>query len=157
MDNVLRMAMINCLEQLLHVRACLLFSERLVVLFADFVVQRKSCDHFHDQVNVLLVIVRLIVLDDVGMVERIQCLYFLHNVVEILTQFALIEHFDCNLDASIKTILGLEDASKGPRPQNLRMLVNYVVLLQLSDALLFEGLPSRKLLLSSVVVSWWLL
>lgn len=149
--------MINCLEQLPHVRASLLFSERLVFLLADLVVQWKSSDHLHDQVNVLLVIVGLIVLDNVGVVERIQRLNLLHNVIEIPAQFALVKHLDGHMDVCIETILGLEDASERTRAQHFRMLVNYVVLLQLSDALLLEGLSSRQLLLPSVVVSWWLL
>ncbi len=90
------------------------------------------------------------------MVKRVQSLDLLHDVVKVLLQFALVKHFDGNLDVRVKAILCLEDATECASSQNLRVLVNDVVFLQLSDALLLECGACLQFLLFLLVLRRWL-
>ena len=69
MHNVLSMAMVDSLEQTAHVSCGLRLRERLVLLLSDLIKELGARHVLHHQVDVLLVIVRLVVLDDVRMVE----------------------------------------------------------------------------------------
>ena len=65
--------MIYCLEKLLHISGGTLFCKCLILLLHNFLVHWHTFDIFHNEVDVLLIIVRFIVLDNVGMVEGVEC------------------------------------------------------------------------------------
>ena len=65
--------MIYCLEKLLHISGCALFCECLILLLDNFLVHRHTFDVFHDKIDVFLVIVSFVILDNVGMVEGVEC------------------------------------------------------------------------------------
>ena len=72
MHDILSVAVVDRLEQLLHVVGGHILTEGLILLRGDSVEQRLTWNKFHDQVYVLLVVVSLIVLDDVRMVQPIE-------------------------------------------------------------------------------------
>ena len=146
--------MIDRLEKLSHVRTCLLLSKGLILLLADLVIQRQACDHLHDQVDILVIIVRLVILHNVGVIERIQRLYLVHDVVQILLQLAFVQHLDCNVHVCVETICRLEHSTERACSKDFRLLVDDVVLFKLSNALLLESLACLQLLTSLFVLSW---
>lgn len=68
MDHINGMAMVDCLEQTLHVAGGNLLSESLILLGGDHLKELESIDELHDEIDVLRVIVGLIILHNVGMV-----------------------------------------------------------------------------------------
>ena len=81
MHNVLRMGMIDGLEETSHIAGSLSFRENLVFLLADLIEERHARDVLHDQVDVRGVVVGLMILDDVRVVKRVQDCDLVHYVV----------------------------------------------------------------------------
>ena len=86
--------MVDRLEQTAHVTGSLVLTEGLVLLLRDFLEKRLACDILHDEVDVLLVVVGLVVLDDVGVVEGVEDGDLLHDAVDVVAQLLLVKHLD---------------------------------------------------------------
>ena len=71
-DHILRVAMINCLEKLLHISGGSLFCECLIFLLDNFLIHGHAFDIFHYEINVFLIVVSFIIFDDVGVVKSVQ-------------------------------------------------------------------------------------
>ena len=69
MYNVLSMTMVDSLEQTAHVSCGLSLCEGLVLLLCYLIKELGAGYIFHDQVDILLIVVRLVVLYDIGMVK----------------------------------------------------------------------------------------
>ena len=65
--------MIYCLEKLLHISGSALFCESLILLLDNFLIHWHTFDIFHDEIDVFLVIVSFVILDNVGMIEGVEC------------------------------------------------------------------------------------
>ena len=77
--------MVDGLEQTAHVTGRLVLTEGLILLLCDLLEKGLSRDILHDQVDVLLIVVCLVVLDDVGVVEGVQDSDLFHDAVDIVT------------------------------------------------------------------------
>ena len=69
MHNVLSMTMVDSLEKITHVSCGLRLCEGLILLLCDLIEELGAGHIFHHQVDILLIVVRLVVLDDIGMVK----------------------------------------------------------------------------------------
>ena len=69
MNNVLSMAMVDSLEQTAHVTCSLRLRKGLILLLSDLIEELGARHVLHHQVDVLLIVVRFVVLDDIGMIE----------------------------------------------------------------------------------------
>ena len=63
------MAMVDSLEQTAHVTSSLSLRKGLILLLSDLIEELRARHVFHHQVDVLLIVVRFVVLDDIGMIE----------------------------------------------------------------------------------------
>ena len=139
--------MVQRLEQLSHVPAGCRLRERLVLLLRDLVEERLARHILHHQVHVLLIVVRFIVLDDVGVVELVQDAHLLHDAVNVGSQLLFVEHLDGNLEVLVMLVRREEDAAEGTHSQHFRLGVDVVVLFELVHALLLVPLPHLNRLL----------
>ena len=140
MHDVLRVAMIQRLEQLSHVLGRCRLRERLILLFRDLVEEGLPCHVLHHQVHILLVVVRFVVLDNVGVVELVQNAHLLHDAVDIGTKLLFVEHLNGHLKVLVMLVRREEDAAEGTHTQHLRLRVNMVVLFKFVHALLLVSL-----------------
>ena len=97
-------------------------------------------DVLHDKVDVLLVVISLVILYNVWMVKLIENGDFLHDAINIVSEFLLVQHFDGNEMIWVKFIVSLEYSSKGTDSQDLGLCINVVVLFELVHSLLFASL-----------------
>ena len=104
MHNVLSMTMVDSLEQITHVSCSLRLCEGLILLLCDLIEELGAGHIFHHQVDILLIIVRLVVLDDVRMIECVQNAHFLHNAIYVIAQLYLVENFYGNLKVLIMLV-----------------------------------------------------
>lgn len=81
MGDILRVTMVNGLEQRFHVAGRLRLSEGLVLLLANLLEKRHTWDELHYQVDIFRIVICFIVLDDVRMIKPMQSLYLLHDHV----------------------------------------------------------------------------
>ena len=79
---------------------------------SDLIKELGAGHVLHHQVDVLLIIVRFIVLDDVGVVERVQNGHFLHDAIDVITQLYLVEDLYGNLEVFIVLVRREEDTAK---------------------------------------------
>lgn len=142
MDNSLGMAMIDCLEQLLHVSCSFELSESLILLLGNLVKQLTATYVFHHQIHVLAVIVGLEIFHNVWMVKAIEYSYFLHNTIDIISQFVLIEHFYGDLEIFLKLISCLENSTECTDAKNFSFVINDVILFKFVNTLLFTTFMS---------------
>ena len=144
----LRMAVVDSLKQLSHVLGSLVFVEHVGRLLDDFLKQWFPRNVFHDQIDELLVVVRLVILHYIGVVQLVQDGNLIHNLVEAVRQFDLVQHFDGNFKARIMLVHRHENFAEGPGSKHSRVLVDHVVLLQRIDTLLsrrsMHGLPVKR-------------
>ena len=144
----LRVTVVDCLKQLSHVLGGLIFAEHVRGLLDDFLKQWFPRNVFHDQIDELLVVVRLVVLHYIGVVQLVQDGNLVHNLVEAVRQFDLVQHFDGNFKARIMLVHRHENFAEGPGSKHSRVLVDHVVLLQRIDTLLsrrsMHGLPVKR-------------
>ena len=68
-DDVLCVAMVDCLEQSLHVPSGVCLCKGLVSLLSDFLEELRARHVLHHQVDILGIVVRLVILDDVGVIK----------------------------------------------------------------------------------------
>ena len=106
----------------------------------DLLEELLTRDVFHDQVDVLLVVVGLVVLDNIWVVQRVQDRDLLHDAVDIVAEFYLVEHFDGNLEVFVMLVRGQEDATKGANTKNFCLRINVVILFKLMHTLLLVTL-----------------
>ena len=137
MHDVLGVTVVDCLEQTLHVSSSDSLRESLVSLLRDLLEELLTGDVLHDQVDVLLVVVGLVVLDDVRVVQRVQDRDLLHDAVNVVAQLYLVEHFDRHLEVFVMLIRGQKDAAEGANTEHLCLRVNVVILFKLMHTLLF--------------------
>lgn len=104
MNNSLNVAMLESTQKLGHVVTCLVLIEGSRLLLTDFVQELLALDQFHDQVYVATVIVRLEVLDDVGVVQPVQNLNFFNDLLQIVLHQLLVKHFYRNLEVGVMPI-----------------------------------------------------
>ena len=145
-DHIQRVTMINCLEKLLHISGGALFCKCLILLLHNFLVHWHSFNIFHDEVDVFLIIVSFVILDNVGVVQLVENCNLLHDHVDVVCQFDLVEHFDSDLETFIVLVLCLEDFSEGSGSEHLCVVIDVVVLFELPHALLSRALPHHNLL-----------
>ena len=113
MDDVESVAMIDGLEERLHVTGGNLLCEGLVLLGGDHLEELPSMDVLHHQVDVLLIVIGLVVLDNMRMVELVKNSNLLHDAVNVLSQLLLVKHLDGHQVIWIEFVVGLEDSAKG--------------------------------------------
>ena len=101
MDNILGVAMIDRLEERFHVASGNILRKSLVGLLGDLFEKLSSIDIFHDQVDVLLIVVRFVILDDIWMVERVKNRNLLHDTVNIVSQLNFIKNLNGDLEVFI--------------------------------------------------------
>ena len=80
MNDILRMAMVDRLEELLHVVRRLPLSKYLVYLLAYLLEEWHSRDVLHYQVNIHSIVVGLVVFNNAGVIECMQCSYLIHDI-----------------------------------------------------------------------------
>ena len=123
-----------------------MLTECLIFLLCDLVEQGLARDVLHDQVDVLLVIVGLVVLHDVRVIKLVQNCDLLHDAVNIVFQLDFVEDFYGDLEAFIVLIFCLKDAAERTNAENFSGGVDVVVHFELADALLLTTLASPDLL-----------
>ena len=136
MHDIHRMAVIQRLKQLSHVLCSSPLCEHLVRLLRDFIEESLTCHVLHHQVDELRIIVRFVVLDDVGVVEIVQDIDLFYDVRNAVTHFLLVQHFDSNLKILIMLVRSLKHAAVCTCAKNFCLRVDVVVLLELCHALL---------------------
>ena len=141
MDHILRVTVIDSLKQRFHIWRSNLFRECLVFLLSDLLEKLRARYILHHQVDVLRVIVRFVVLDDIRVIKRVQNMHLLHYAINIVPQLNFIENLYGNLEIVIMLVHRLKDSSEGTDAQNFRLRVNMIVLLQLMNSLLLVSLP----------------
>ena len=159
MHNVLCVAVVDGLEQLFHVVSGLILTKSLIVLLRNSIEQRLARNELHDQVDILLVVVGFIILDDVGVVQLVENCDLLHDHVDVVRKFDLVEHFDGDLETFIVFVLRLEDFSEGTGSEYLCVVIDVIVLFELPNALLSRALPRHNLLpcrLGSLIGFLWI-
>lgn len=71
-----------------------LLVEDLIFLFRDLLKELPTTNIFHDEVNVLLVDIRLVVLDNIRVIQLREYVDFLLNSLKVILQFGFIHHLD---------------------------------------------------------------
>lgn len=128
MNDILRVTMVDRLEQTFHVACRGRLSERLIGLLCYFLEQLGACDVFHDQVDVFLVVVGLVVLNDVGMVKRVQDRDFLHNAIDVIAELNFVQHFDSDLKVFVMLVRREEYTSEGTDAEYFGLRIDMIVL-----------------------------
>ena len=128
-DDVLCVTMIDSLEQTLHVPSCVCLREGLVGLLSDFLEELSARHVLHHQVDILGIVVRLVILHDVGVIERVKDSDFLHDAVNIIPQLDFIKHLNSNLEIRAVNVRSVEDTSEGANSKHLGVRVDVIVLL----------------------------
>ena len=119
MQDILSVAVVDRLNEALHVFGCLLLSEDLVLLLDDLFEEGHAADVLHDEVNEQRVVVRLVVLDDVRVVQLVQRRDLRHDVIKLTPELLLVHDFNRHFDAWVVLITGQEDLAKAACPENL--------------------------------------
>ena len=140
MHDVLGVAVIDSLKELLHVARGLHLVESLVLLLRDPLEQRLTRDVLHHEVDVLEIVVGLVVLDDVGVVEGVQDGDLLHDAVNVVHELVLVQHFDGDLEVRVVLVVREEDATERASAQHLGFRVDLIVLSELGNTLLLASL-----------------
>ena len=112
MDNILGVAMIDRLEERFHVASGNILRKSLVGLLGDLFEKLSSIDIFHDQVDVLLIVVRFVILDDIWMIERVKNRNLLHDTVNIVSQLNFIKNLNGDLEVFIMFVCCQEYATE---------------------------------------------
>lgn len=120
--------MIDCLEQTLHVASCTLLRESLISLLGNLVEKGHTGNILHDKVDVFLVVVSLIVLDNIGVVKRVENCDFLHYAIDVVSQFDFVQNFNCHFKIFVVLVFCQKDAAESANTQHLRLRVDVIVL-----------------------------
>ena len=113
--------MVDCLEEGLHVACGRCLGKSLIGLLRNLLKQLCAGDVLHDEVDVLLIVVGLVVLDDVRMIERVQDGNLFHDAVNIIAKFDLIENFYGDLEIFVMFVGGKENAAKRTNSENFSL------------------------------------
>ena len=116
--------------------SCILLIKHLVFLLSNFLEQLSTTDILHDQVYVFFINIRLIVLDNIGVVELGEYVNFFLYCFKVVLQFGFIHHFNGHLMLLIMLVKGKKHFAKGARAEHDRIVVYLIVLLQFSSSLL---------------------
>ena len=119
---------------------------------SDHLEELVAMDVLHDEVNVLLIVVGLIILHDVWMVELVENSNFFHDAINIILELLLVENFDGNKMVWVEFVVGLEYSSKSSNSKYLSLGIDMVVLLELVDSLLLSSLVRFDLHLTTYVL-----
>ena len=101
----LRVAVVDSLKQLSHVLGGLVFAEHVGRLLDDFLKQWLPRNVFHDQIDELCVVVSLVIFHYIGVVQLVQNGNLVHDLVDAISQFDFVQHFNGNFKARIMLIL----------------------------------------------------
>ena len=101
MDHVLSVTVSNSSTDIKHVTTSALL--RVVRLLRQVFEQLLALNILHDQVNELVVIVGLVVLNDVGVIQFVQHIHFLHHEFDVVLELVFVEHFNC--DKHVRLVL----------------------------------------------------
>jgi len=96
MHDTLRMHVIAGAEQLPHVVSSVPLIKDLVFLFCNFLKKLAATYVLHDQIDVFLVNVSLVVLDNIWVVQLGEYVDFLLDRLEMIFQLGLIHNFNGN-------------------------------------------------------------
>ena len=99
------MTVVDSLKQLSHVLGGLVFAEHVGRLLDDFLKKWFPRNVFHDQIDELLVVVSLVIFHYIGVVQLVQNGNLVHDLVDAVCQFDLVEHFYGNFKARIMLVL----------------------------------------------------
>lgn len=146
-DDALGVYVVQGTEELFHIVRSHVLRENLVLLRSDLFKKFAAANELHDEVDVLLVDVGLIVAHNVRMVQLGQDFYFLLDGIQMIIQLRLVHHLDRHDVLLVVLVEGLEDFSEGAGAQNLRLGINLVILLELLGALLLPRAQRERLLL----------
>lgn len=143
--NPVHMAVFNRRQNLLHVLSGLLLTECVVLIAANFLKKLLASDILHHKVDVLGIIIRLEVLDNIGMIQLIERFHFLDYLLQVILLF-LLKYFYRHLQALVVLVVGLENFTVLADTHHFGVDVDRVVLFELSDALLAISFERGQLL-----------
>ena len=103
-------------------------------------------DILHHQINVLAIVVSLKVFYDVGVVKCVQDPNLFNDLVDVLSEFVLIQDFDSNFVTNIVLVVGHEHSAEGSNAEDFRIGVDNVAQFQLVNTLLLTASNSRDTL-----------
>ena len=87
-------------------------------MLSDFLEELSSSNILHDQIDILLIVVGLVIFHDVGVVESVKDSYFLHDAVNVISEFDFVQDLDGNLEILVMFVSGQEDTSKCTNTKN---------------------------------------
>lgn len=114
----------------------ILLVEDLVVLFGDFLKELAATNVLHDEVDVFFVNIRLIVLDNIRVIQLREYVNFLLYCLEVILQFGFIHHFNGYFVLPIMLVESEKHFAEGAGAENDGVVIYLVVLLQFSSSLL---------------------
>ena len=106
------MHVIECAKQFRHIFRGHLFAKNLILHACDLVEQLSSADVLHDEVDIFLVDVSLIILHDIGVVQIGENVDLLHDGLELIVQLLLVENLDGDLVITIVLVVSQENFAK---------------------------------------------
>ena len=132
----------------------MLLAESVVLIAANFLKKLLASDILHHKVDVLGIIIRLEVLDNIGMIQLVKRFNFLNDLLQVILLF-LLKHFYRHLQALVVLVVGLENFTVLADAHHFGVDVDRVVLFELSDALLAIGFVLSQLLRAALGVSYF--
>ena len=105
-DNALGVHMADCPEELLHVLTGIWLRQNLIVRTLDSLEQFTAVDILHDEVNLLLVLIGLIILHNIGVIKLDKILDLLSDLLHLMAKVLAFKHFYRYLVFFVVYILG---------------------------------------------------
>ena len=136
---------VECAQELLHVMCGHIFREHLILHLRNLIEQFASTNVLHDQIDVLLVDVGLVITDDVGVVELGKDVYLLADCLYVVSQLGLVHDLDGDNVLLVVLVERAEYLTEGARAENVGVRIDLVVLLQFFGTL-FLGRAQGHLL-----------
>ena len=131
MDDALGMTMLKSFEEIHHDCCCLYFGKRFLP-GRNFLEELASRAQLHAEVDVLLIVVRLVILDYIWMVDLLHELDLTLQTLEILrVEFRLIDNLDGHDHGLILLITSSEHFPVRSRTENF--LVDIIGFLQIVE------------------------
>ena len=103
------MHVVECAKQFRHILCGHFFAKHLILHAGDLVEQLSSANVLHDEVDVFLVDVSLIILHDIGVVQIGEDVHLLHNCLQLIVQLLLVENLDGHLVIIIVLVVSQEN------------------------------------------------
>lgn len=104
-SNSLGVHVANSSKKLLHVLLSTLFRQFLIVRTCDLFEQFTAIDIFHYKINLLLVLIRLIIFHDVGVIEFRKILHLLPDSLHLVVKVLSLKNFYGHLVSIIVYVL----------------------------------------------------